>query len=86
MPVAAVFEEITQQIGGFGFEEALFDGDGVVEAAVCGDVMEGSCVTGLRVGGSVDETTHTGGVGGAGAHRARFQGGVEGASGEAPAA
>ncbi len=86
MLVAAAFEESAQQFGGFVLEEALFDGDGVVESAVCGDVMEGSCVTGLGVGGSVDETTNTCGVGGAGAHGARLQGGVEGAAGEAPAA
>ena len=83
---AAVLEEITEQTGGFGLEEAPFDDDGVVEAGIGGDVVEGPGVTGLRVGGGVDETVYTGRVGRAGAHGARFQGGVEGTAGEAPPA
>ena len=53
-PCAAVFEEVSEQLGGFGFEETFLDGDGVVEAGVGGHVVEGSGVTGLRVGGGVD--------------------------------
>ena len=73
---APSFEEIAEQFGGFGLERALLDGYGVVEAAVCGCVVEGTCVTGLGVGGGVDEAVDAGGVGGAGAHGAGFQGGV----------
>ena len=51
---AATFEEITEQFGGFGFEDSPFDGDGVVEAVICRDVVEGSGVAGLRIGGGVD--------------------------------
>jgi hypothetical protein len=82
---AAVFEEILEQFGGFGFEDASFDGDGVVEATICGDVVEGPGVTGLQVGSSVDEATYAGGVSGTRAHGAWFQGGVEGAAGQTPA-
>ena len=83
---AAIFEESTQHFCGFGLEEALLDGDRVIEAGVGGGVVEGPGVTGLGIRGRVDEAVHTGGVGGAGAHRARFQGGVEGAAGEPPPA
>jgi len=83
---AAIFEEIPEQFGGFGFEDALFDGDCMVEAFVCGGIVEAPCVAGFRVGGGVDEAIYAGGVGGAGAHGARFQGGVEGATAQTPAA
>jgi hypothetical protein len=83
---AAIPEEYTEQFRGFGFEEALFDGDGVVEAFVGCGIVEGTRVPCFRVWGSVDEAADAGGVGGACAHGAGFQGGVEGAAGQAPAA
>ena len=83
---AAIFEEITEQVGRFSFEDASFDDDGVVEAVVCGDVVEGSGVAGLRIGGCIDEAIKARGVGGAGAHGAWFQGRVEGTAGEPPPA
>ncbi len=43
-------EEISEQFDGFGLQDAAFDLDGVVEAGVGGDVMEGPCVAGFRVG------------------------------------
>ena len=52
--LAAVSKEVAEHFGGFGFEETLLDGDGVVETGVGWDVVEGSGVTGLRVGGGVD--------------------------------
>lgn len=83
--IAPVLKEVAEQFGGFGLEQTFLDRHGVVEAAICGRVMEGTRVTGLRVGGGVDEAVDAGGVGGSGAHRAGFQSGVEGAPGEAPA-
>jgi len=83
---AAIFEEITEQFGGFGFKDTPFDGDCVVESVICWDIVKRSGVTGFRVGGSVDEAVQARGVSGAGAHGARFQGRVEGAAGEPPAA
>ena len=65
--VAAVSKERAEQFGGFGFEDALFDGDGVVEVFVCRGVVKGTSVTGLWVGGGVDEAVQASGVGGAGA-------------------
>lgn len=46
--------------------------------------MEGTGVSGLAVGGGVDEARDPGGVGGTGAHWAGFERGVECATGEAP--
>ena len=83
---AAIFEEFTEQFGSFGFEDSPFDGDGVVEAAICRDVVEGSGVAGFGIGGGVDEALQARGVGGAGAHGAWFEGRVEGTAGEPPAA
>ena len=54
-PFSADVEEISEQFDGFGLEEAAFDVDGVVEAGIGGDVVEGACVAGFRVGGGVDE-------------------------------
>ena len=82
---AAVFEEAAEQSGGFDFEETALCGEGVIKAAVGGDVMEGAGVAGLGVWCGVDEAREPGGVGSAGAHWARFEGGVEGAAGQAPA-
>ena len=83
--VAAILEEGAQEGGGFGFEEAAFGGEDVVEAGVGGEVVEGAGGPGFGVGGGVDEAAYPGGVEGAGAHRAGLEGGVEGAAGEAPA-
>ncbi len=74
--VAAIPEEIAEQFGTFGFEDAFFDYNGMVEAIVCEGVVEATGVTGLRVWGSVDETIYAGGVGGSGAHEAGLQGGI----------
>jgi hypothetical protein len=57
----------------------------VVQAKVCGEVIEGTGGTGFGVGGGVDEAAYSGSVESAGAHRARFEGGVEGTAGETPA-
>jgi hypothetical protein len=48
-------EEFAEQFYGFGLKDAAIDVDGVVEAGIGGDVVEGSCVAGFRVGGGVDE-------------------------------
>src|SRR5215207_93590 len=85
-PLAPIFEEVAEQCGGFGFEEAAFDEYGVVEAGVGRSVVEGTCVSGFGIGGRVDQAREAGCVGGAGAHGARLQGGVEGTAGQAPAA
>ncbi len=79
-------EEFAEQFYGFGLQDAAIDVDGMVEAGIGGDVMEGTCVAGFRVGGGIDEARDPGCVGGAGAHGAGFQCGVEGATGQAPAA
>ena len=84
--LAAVFEEVAEHSGGFGFEEAAFHGEGVVESVVGGGVVEGAGVAGLRVGGGVDEASEPGGVGGAGARGVGFEGGVAGTAGRAAAA
>jgi len=48
-------EEFPEQFGGFGLKDTAFDVDGVVEAGIGGDVVEGACVAGFRVGGGVNE-------------------------------
>ena len=48
-------EEFLEQFGGFGLKDTAFDVDGVVEAGIGGDVVEGACVAGFRVVGGVDE-------------------------------
>jgi hypothetical protein len=56
----------------------------MVKAGVGGEVIEGTGGAGFGIWGGVDEAAYTGGVKGAGAHRAGFEGSVEGAAGEAP--
>ena len=57
----------------------------MVEAGVCGKVVEGAGGACLGIGGGVDEAVYAGGVEGTGAHGAGFEGDVEGAAGETPA-
>ena len=83
---ATILEEVAEQAGGFGFENAAFDEDSVVEASVGGDIVEGASVSGFGIRGRVDQTRETGCVGCACAHWARLQGGIEGTAGQAPAA
>ena len=52
---AADAEEISEQFDGFGLQDTAFEVDGVIEAAIGGDVVKGTCVAGFRVGGGVDE-------------------------------
>jgi hypothetical protein len=58
----------------------------MIEAGVGEGVVEGACVSGFGIRGRVDQTRETARVGGAGAHGARFQGGVEGAACQSPSA
>ena len=83
---ATILEEVAEQTGGFGFENAAFDEDSVIEASVGGDIVEGASVSGFGIRGRVDQTRETGCVGCACAHWARLQGGIEGTAGQAPAA
>ncbi len=71
---AAIPEESAEQFGGFGFEDTFIDGNTMVEVAIRRYVVEGTRVTGLGIRGGVDEAVYAGGVGGAGAHGAGFQG------------
>ncbi len=57
----------------------------MIEAGVCRKVVEGAGGACFGIGGGVDEAIYTGGVEGAGAHGAGFEGNVEGAAGETPA-
>jgi hypothetical protein len=57
----------------------------MIEAGVGWCVMEGAGVSGFGIRGRVDQTRETACVGGAGAHGAWFQGGVEGAACKSPA-
>ena len=82
---ATISEEVAELRGGSFLEKAAFDEDGVVEAGIGGDVVEGAGVSGLGVGGRVDQARETACVGGAGAHGAGLQRGVEGATGQPPA-
>jgi hypothetical protein len=83
-PVAAQFEEGAEQGGRLDLQNAGSTGVGVVQTGIRGQVVEGTGRAGFRVWGGVDEATYPGGVEGTGAHRAGFQGSVEGTSGEAP--
>src|SRR5215210_6136612 len=83
---ATILEEVAEQCGGSIFEEAAFDDEGMIEAGVGGGVVEGTCVSGFGIRGRVDQTRETASVGGAGAHGARFQSGVEGVACQSPAA
>jgi hypothetical protein len=79
-------EKVAEQYGGSFFEKAAFDEEGVIESGIGVDAVEGASVPGFGVGGRVDQTGETACVGGAGAHGAWLQGGVEGAACQAPAA
>jgi hypothetical protein len=57
----------------------------MIEAGIGGGVMQGTSVSGFGIGGRVDQTGETAGMGGAGAHGAWLQGSVEGAARQAPA-
>jgi hypothetical protein len=83
---AAILEEVAEQCGGAFLEKAAFDDEGMIEAGVGGGIVEGACVSGFRIRGRVDQARETACVDGAGAHGARFQGGVEGTAGKSPAA
>jgi hypothetical protein len=82
---ATILEEVTEQCGGSIFEKAALDAEGMIEAGVGGGVMEGAGVSGFGIRGRVDQTRETACVGGAGAHGAWFQGGVEGTARKSPA-
>jgi hypothetical protein len=75
-----------EQCGRFFFEKAAFHDKGMIEAGVGGGVVEGAGVSGFGIWGCVDQTRETACVGGAGAHGAWFQCGVEGAACQSPAA
>jgi hypothetical protein len=83
---ATTLEEVAEQCGGSFFEKAAFDDEGVIEASVGGSIVECACISGFGIRGRVDQTRETARVGGAGAHGAGFQGGVEGAACQSPAA
>src|SRR5215203_4666562 len=83
---ATILEEVAELRGGSFFEKAAFDEEGVVEAGVGGDVVEGPGVSGFGIRGRVDQSRETACVGGARAHGTRLQGGVECASCQSPAA
>jgi hypothetical protein len=79
-------EEIAKQCGCSLFEKAAFHDKGMIEAGVGGDVVEAAGVSRFGIRGRVDQTRETACVGGAGAHGAWFQGGVESAACQSPAA
>src|SRR5215218_4317131 len=83
---ATILEEVAEQCGCSFFKKAAFDDERMIEALVGEDVVEGSCVSGFGIWGRVDQTRETACVGGAGAHGAWFQCGVEGAACQSPAA
>src|SRR5215213_9218251 len=85
-PAATIVEEGAEQCGGSFFEKAAFDDEGMIEAGVGWSIVEGACVSGFGIWGRVDQTRETACVGGAGAHGAWFQCGVEGAACQSPAA
>ena len=82
---ASLVEEVPEEGGGLGLEDAAGVGVSMVEAGVCGKVVEGAGGACFGVGGGVDEEIYRGGVEGAGADVAGFEGDVEGAGGETPA-
>ena len=59
-------------------------GVGVVEARICREVVEGTSGACFGIGGGVDEAVYAGGMEGAGAHGAGFEGDVQSAAGETP--
>src|ERR671921_1165962 len=81
---ATILEEVAKQCGGPFFEKAAFDDEGMIEAGVGGGIVKGAGVSGFGIRGRVDQTRETACVGGAGAHGARFQGGIEGAASKSP--
>ena len=82
---ATILEEVAEQCGGSFFEKAAFDDEGMIEAGICGGVVKCAGVSGFGIRGCEDQTRETACVGGAGAHGAWFQGGVEGTARQSPA-
>ena len=83
--LATILEEVAEQCGGSFFEKAAFDEGGVVKSGIGEDVVERARVSGFGIRGRVDQARESACVGGAGAHGAWFQGGVEGAARQSPA-
>ena len=79
-------EEVVEEGGGVGGEDAGDHLGAVVEAAVADDVPEAADGAGLVVVGAEDQAVDPGQDGGAGAHRARLEGDHQGAAGEPPLA
>ena len=82
---AALLEEGAEESGRFGLQDPGRTGVSVVQARVRGEIVEGTGGAGFGVGRGVDKAAYSGSVESAGAHRARFKGGVEGTAGETPA-
>jgi len=61
--MAAILEEVAEELGGFGLEQASLDEEGMVEAGIGWDIVEGTCVSGFRVWGRVDQARESGCVG-----------------------
>jgi hypothetical protein len=86
LPTAALFEEGAKESGGFVAQDSALVGVGVVQTRIGGEVVEGTGGAGFGILGGINEATYASGVKGASAHGAGFEGGVECAAGEAPAA
>ena len=82
---AALLEEGAEESGRFGLQDPGRTGVSVVQARVRGEIVEGTGGAGFGVGRGVDKAAYASGVEGTGTHRARFKGGIEGATGETPA-
>ena len=52
---AAILEEFAEHSGGFWLEQTSFSEEGVVEAGISGNIVEGTCVSGFGIWGRVDQ-------------------------------
>ena len=83
---AEPLEEPGQDRGRFDRQNAVAHLGSMVQADVLGDVVQRPGCPGLEIGGSVDEGPEPGRHRRPGAHRARFEGDIEGVAGQPPVA
>ncbi len=77
----ALFKERVKKSSGFLSHGSGGIGIGVVEAGVCGKIVEGTCGAGFGIRGGIDKAAYASSVEGASAHGAGLEGSVKSAVG-----
>lgn len=76
LPAASLAEEVAEECSRLILEDTGGARVTMVEARISREIVEGAGSACFRIGGGVDEATYAGGLEGAGAHGAGFEGNV----------